>query len=73
MTYLVAIYLGTECLMCKGEVSESGLRELLKHMSSLKSSGRSIFIHELKTKGYATHIPEPNKQRQYSFAVVTKG
>lgn len=70
MTYLVAIYLGKECLMERGEVSESGLRELLKYMSSLRNDGRSIFIRSLKDNGFAVHKPEPHKQLQYSFAAV---
>lgn len=72
MDYLVSIFLGNECLMERGEMSENGLRELLKHMSSLRNDGRSIFIHELKLNGSAIHKPDPDKQRQYAFAVVTK-
>lgn len=72
MTYLVVIYLGEECLMSHGEITWKGLNELLKYMSSLNRDGRNAFMYELQNAGAATHIPEPDKKMQYSFAAVVK-
>lgn len=72
MTYLVSIYLDKECLMPKGEMTWKGLNELMKFMSSLNRDGRNKFMYELQNTGSATHIPEPEKKMQYSFAAVEK-
>ena len=72
MHYLVSIYLGNECLMPKGEMTWKGLNELMKYMSSLNRDGRNAFIYDLQNNGAATHIPEPDKKMQYSFAAVVK-
>lgn len=72
MRYLVSIFLGKECLMPQGEMTWTGLNELMKFMSSLNRDGRNKFMHELQNEGSATHIPEPEKKMQYSFAAVEK-
>ena len=72
MTYLVVIYLDKECLMSKGEMTWKGLNELLKYMSSLNRDGRNAFMYKLQNTGTATHIPEPDKKMQYSFAAIEK-
>ena len=72
MHYLVSIYLNNECLMPQGEMTGKGLNEVMKYMSSLNRSGREAFFYELQNTGTATHIPEPEKKMQYSFAAVEK-
>lgn len=72
MTYLVSIYLGRECLMTQGEMTWTGLNELLKFMSSLNRDGRHQFMYELQNEGSVMHIPGPEKKMQYSFAAVEK-
>ena len=72
MHYLVSIYLGKECLMPKGEMTWTGLNELMKYMSSLNRDGRNAFMYDLQNTGAATHIPEPDKKMQYGFAAVVK-
>ena len=72
MHYLVTIYLDKECLMPQGEMTGTGLNELLKYMSSLNRDGRNAFMYELQNAGTATHIPEPDKKMQYSFAAMVK-